>query len=52
MTINSYFYDSVNNDRPYSANDFAKAFGIILSDGIIAIDENGVLGFAISRTFK
>ena len=50
MTINSYFYDSVNNDRPYSAGDFAKAFGIILSDGVIAKDDTGALGFDIGGT--
>lgn len=38
MTINSYFYDSVNGDRPYSAGDFAKAFGMILTDGVIPND--------------
>jgi hypothetical protein len=50
MTINSYFYDSVDNDRPYSAGDFAKAFGIILSDGVIQKDETGALGFDIGGT--
>ena len=50
MTINSYFYDSVDNDRPYSASDFAKAFGIILSDGVIAKDDTGALGFDIGGT--
>jgi|SRR4051812_16576065 hypothetical protein len=50
MTINSYFYDSVNSDRPYSAGDFAKAFGIILSDGVIAKDDTGALGLDIGGT--
>jgi hypothetical protein len=50
MTINSYFYDSVDNDRPYSAGDFAKAFGIILSDGVIQKDDTGALGFDIGGT--
>lgn len=50
MTINSYFYDSVNNDRPYSGADFAKAFGVILSDGVIAKDDTGALGLDIGGT--
>jgi hypothetical protein len=50
MTINSYFYDSVNNDRPYSGADFARAFGIILSDGIIAKDDTGALGMDVGGT--
>lgn len=50
MTINSYFYDSVNNDRPYSGNDFAKAFGVILSDGVIAKDDTGALGLDVGGT--
>jgi hypothetical protein len=50
MTVNSFFYDSVNGDRPYTASDFAKAFGIILADGVIAIDENGVMGFSVGGT--
>lgn len=44
MTIYSYFYDSVDGDRPYSGADFAKAFNVILEDGIIA-KEDGSLGF-------
>ena len=35
MAINSYFYDSVNDDRTYSAEDFAKAFGIVLETGVL-----------------
>lgn len=50
MTINSYFYDSTDTDpRPYSAADFAKAFGMILTDGVIA-KEDGSLGFVIGGT--
>lgn len=49
MTIYSYFFDSVNNDRPYSGADFAKAFGIILKDGVIAEDD-GTLGFVLGGT--
>lgn len=50
MTINSYFYDSVNGDRKYTAADFAKAFGLILSDGVIADYNTGVLGMSVSGT--
>lgn len=50
MTIYSYFYDSVAGDRTYSAADFAKAFGIILENGVIPIDAEGGLGFAIGGT--
>ena len=50
MTVNSYFYDSVNNDRPYSGADFAAAFGVILSNGVIAKDDTGALGFDIGGT--
>lgn len=49
MTINSYFYDSVNGDRVYSGADFAKAFGVILDTGILP-DETGSLGFDIGGT--
>jgi hypothetical protein len=50
MAINSYFYDSTDADpRPYSATDFAKAFGMILTDGVIA-NEDGTLGFVIGGT--
>jgi hypothetical protein len=49
MAIQSYFYDSVNNDRPYSASDFARAFGMILTNGVIA-DNNGSLGFNLGST--
>src|SRR4051812_35673767 len=51
MTIVSYFYDTTSTDpRTYSAADFAKAFGIILSDGIIADYNTGVLGMSASGT--
>jgi hypothetical protein len=50
MAINSYFYDSVNNDRPYSGGDFARAFGVILSDGVIAKDDTGALGLDCGGT--
>jgi hypothetical protein len=50
MAINSYFYDSVEGDpRTYSAADFAKAFGIILENGVIG-DSTGDLGFDIGGT--
>lgn len=50
MAINSYFYDSVNNDRPYSGADFAKAFGIICEDGVIISDPDGSMGFDMTGT--
>jgi hypothetical protein len=50
MTINSYFYDSVAGDRVYSGADFAKAFGIVLDDGILPKDDTGTLGFDIGGT--
>jgi hypothetical protein len=50
VTITSYFYDSVNGDRPYSAGDFAKAFGIIMDDGILPKDDTGTLGFDLGGT--
>lgn len=50
MAITSYFYDSTDTDpRPYSAVDFAKAFGMILTDGVIA-EPDGTLGFVIGGT--
>jgi hypothetical protein len=49
VAIRSYFYDSVDGDRPYSASDFARAFGIAFENGILKkID--GTLGFAIGGT--
>jgi hypothetical protein len=50
VTINSYFYDSVDGDRPYTAGDFAKAFGVIVKTGIIQKDDAGALGFDIGGT--
>ena len=49
MPINSYFYDSVNGDRPYSGADFARAFNIFLETGVI-LDEEGAKGFNIGGT--
>lgn len=50
MTINSYFYDSTDTDpRIYTAGDFAKAFGVILSTGIIQGDD-GTLGLDVGGT--
>lgn len=50
MAIKSYFYDSTDLDpRPYSAADFAAAFGMILTDGVIA-KTDGTLGFVIGGT--
>jgi hypothetical protein len=50
LTINSYFYDSVAGDRPYSGADFAKAFNVILKNGIIPKDDTGALGLDIGGT--
>jgi hypothetical protein len=41
MAIYSYFYDSVDGDRPYSAGDFARAFGIIMENGVLIRETNG-----------
>jgi hypothetical protein len=49
VTINAYFFDSVNGDRKYTAADFGKAFGIILNDGVIA-NSDGSLGFVLGGT--
>jgi hypothetical protein len=49
MAITSYFYDSVNGDRPYSGTDFAKAFNIFLETGII-LGDDGTTGFDIGGT--
>jgi hypothetical protein len=38
VAIRSYFYDSVDGDRPYSASDFARAFGIAFENGILKKD--------------
>jgi hypothetical protein len=48
MTIKSYFYDSVNGDRAYSATDFAKAFNVMTETGVLFQD--GELGFDIGGT--
>jgi hypothetical protein len=51
VTIRSYFYDSVNGDRPYSATDFANAFGIGFETGVLIRELNGGnLGFDIGGT--
>jgi hypothetical protein len=51
MAINSYFYDSVNSDRPYSAKDFATAFGIGFETGfLIRETQGGRFGFDIGGT--
>jgi hypothetical protein len=49
MSITSYFYDSVANDRIYSAVDFADAFSIVMRTGVIP-DGTGDLGFDIGGT--
>jgi hypothetical protein len=48
VAISSFFYDSINGDRPYSATDFAEAFDIAFETGVL-IRENvgGKLGFDI-----
>jgi hypothetical protein len=51
VAINSYFYDSVNNDRPYSAKDFATAFGMGFETGfLIRETRGGRFGFDIGGT--
>lgn len=51
MAIYSYFYDSVEGDRPYSAGDFARAFGILAENGVLIREaEGGTLGFDIGGT--
>lgn len=50
MAINSYFYDSVGGDRPYSAQEFAKAFDIITETGVMPKDLTGALGLDIGGT--
>jgi hypothetical protein len=51
MAIKSYFYDSVNEDRKYSAEDFAKAFDIFLETGfLIRETQGGRFGFDIGGT--
>lgn len=51
MAINSYFYDSVNGDRPYSAQAFSKAFDIVFETGILIRETvGGTLGFDIGGT--
>jgi hypothetical protein len=49
VAIRSYFYDSVDGDRPYSASDFARAFGIAFENGVLK-NANGTLGFGIGGT--
>lgn len=51
MAINSYFYDSVAGDRPYSAQAFAKAFDIAFETGVLIRETvGGTLGFDIGGT--
>ena len=51
MAINSYFYDSVNGDRPYSAKDFANAFSIAYETGFLIRETlGGRFGFDIGGT--
>ena len=48
MTINSYFYDSVGADRPYSAKDFSNAFDILTETGFLIRETyGGSFGFDI-----
>jgi hypothetical protein len=48
MTIYAYFFDSVGGDKPYSAADFARAFGVILQTGVLAKESGGTdLGFLL-----
>jgi hypothetical protein len=50
VAINSWFYDSVDGDRPYSASQFADAFDVITETGIMPKDLTGALGFDIGGT--
>jgi hypothetical protein len=51
VAINSYFYDSVTGDRPYSAQDFSRAFDIAFETGILIRETvGGTLGFDIGGT--
>jgi hypothetical protein len=51
VAIRSYFYDSVNGDRPYSANDFSTAFDIAFETGVLIRETvGGTLGFDIGGT--
>lgn len=52
MPIYSYFFDSVNNDRPYSGADFARAFGVITEDGVVAADTDDSLGFDLTAATR
>ena len=48
MAIRSFFYDSVNGDRPYSAKDFSTAFDIAFETGILIRETvGGKMGFDI-----
>lgn len=48
MTIYAYFFDSVDGDKPYSAADFARAFGVILQTGVLTKESGGVdMGFLL-----
>jgi hypothetical protein len=51
MAFHSYFYDSINGDKPYSSRDFAKAFGILTENGVLISEANDdELGFQIGGT--
>jgi hypothetical protein len=49
MAINAYFFNSVAGDRTYSARDFARAFDVILQNGVIPEDD-GTLGLSVTGT--
>jgi hypothetical protein len=51
MAIRSFFYDSVDGDRPYSAKDFSTAFDIAFETGVLIRETvGGKLGFDIGGT--
>ena len=51
MAITAFFFDSVNNDRPYSAKDFTKAFDIAFETGVLIRETvGGTLGFDCGGT--
>ena len=51
MVINAYFFDSIDGDITYSAQQFADAFGIVFQTGVLAKEAGGLdLGFVLGGT--
>ena len=42
MVINAYFFDSIDGDITYSAQQFADAFGIVFQTGVLAKEAGGL----------